>query len=55
MGCAALTCVGMASTANERVVYLDDVLGDGFDEIEHRDGASEHLSAMRWRQLVDPQ
>ncbi|GFZ43401.1 hypothetical protein JCM24511_01121 [Saitozyma sp. JCM 24511] len=29
---------GMASTANERVVYLDDVLGDGFDEIEHRDG-----------------
>ena len=30
--------VGMASTANERVVYLDDILGDGYDEIEHRDG-----------------
>ena len=31
---------GMASTANERLIYLDDVLGDGYAEIEHRDGAS---------------
>jgi hypothetical protein len=39
----------MASTANERVVYLDDVLGDRFGEIEHRDGGSENLFAVRWR------
>lgn len=30
---------GMTSTANERVVYLDEVLGeDGFAAIEHKDG-----------------
>ncbi|WVQ85744.1 hypothetical protein IAT38_007911 [Cryptococcus sp. DSM 104549] len=30
---------GMASTSNERVIYLDDVLGkDGVDAIEHKDG-----------------
>lgn len=30
---------GMVETANERVVYLDEVLGqDGFDAIEHKEG-----------------
>ncbi|KAK8865583.1 hypothetical protein IAR55_000727 [Kwoniella newhampshirensis] len=30
---------GMASTSNERIIYLDDILGqDGFDAIEHKDG-----------------
>ncbi|KAK4684949.1 hypothetical protein P7C73_g5211, partial [Tremellales sp. Uapishka_1] len=30
---------GMASTANERLIYLDDILGkDGVEAVEHKDG-----------------
>ena len=30
---------GMTETSNERIVYLDEVLGkDGFEAIEHKDG-----------------
>ncbi len=34
-----LRSLGMTSTANERLIYLDDLLGiDGFDDIDRRDG-----------------
>jgi len=30
---------GMTETSNERIIYLDEVLGkDGFDSIEHKEG-----------------
>jgi hypothetical protein len=33
--------VGMTSTANERLIYIDDILGEkGYNDIEHRDGES---------------
>ena len=28
----------MAGISDERAVYLDDILGDGFADIEHQDG-----------------
>lgn len=32
---------GMTSTSNERIIYLDDILGeDGVEAIEHKDGMS---------------
>jgi hypothetical protein len=31
--------LGMTGTANERLIYLDDILGEvGYGDIEHRDG-----------------
>jgi predicted AlkP superfamily pyrophosphatase or phosphodiesterase len=37
---------GMTSTHNERVVFLDDILGDDFDKIEHNEGEAPSLSSM---------
>jgi len=35
----------MTSTANERLIYLDDVLGEeAYGNIEHRDGGSSSLT-----------
>jgi hypothetical protein len=34
----------MASTSNERVVYLDDILADGYGDIAHRDGTFPGLT-----------
>lgn len=32
---------GMTSTANERLIFLDDILGqEAYEAIEHRDGGS---------------
>ena len=35
---------GMAETSNDRIIYLDDLLGEeGFSAIEHHDGQSSRL------------
>ena len=40
--------LGMTSTANERLIYLDDVLGEeAYGNIEHRDGASYSLPRVQ--------
>nr|XP_031857489.1 uncharacterized protein CI109_007108 [Kwoniella shandongensis]KAA5524561.1 hypothetical protein CI109_007108 [Kwoniella shandongensis] len=43
---------GMASTSNERIIYLDDILGqDGVDAIEHKDGWPS--VGLRFKEGVD--
>jgi len=38
---------GMTSTANERLVYLDDILGEeGYKDIEHKDGEIQPALAI---------
>lgn len=42
---------GMTSTSNERLVYLDDVLGeDGFKAIEHKEGKF----GCEWLRVASP-
>ena len=31
---------GMTDTSSPELIYIDDILGDGFNMIEHEDGAS---------------
>lgn len=31
---------GMTDTSHPELLYMDDILGDGFKEIEHQDGKS---------------
>lgn len=34
---------GMTDTSHPELVYMDDILGEGFSQIEHEDGRCLHL------------